>query len=43
MGRKNDMNYFETFVELAGYSCQAADLLNNIMNNFKVDELKETG
>jgi len=41
MGRKNDMNYFETFVELAGYSCQAADLLNNIMNNFKVDELKE--
>ena len=40
MARKMDANYFDTFVELAGYSCQAANLLDNIMNNFRADELK---
>lgn len=40
MARKKDTNYFDTFVELADYSCQAAYLLNNIMNNFRADELK---
>lgn len=40
MARKKDANYFDTFVELAGYSCQAANLLDNIMNNFRADELK---
>lgn len=41
MARKKDMNYFNDFVELAGYSCKAADLLNEIMNNFRVDNLKK--
>jgi len=40
MARKNDVNYFNTFVELAGYSCKAANLLNEIMNNFKAHELE---
>ncbi|MFA5523305.1 MAG: DUF47 family protein [Tissierellales bacterium] len=41
MDRKKGVNYFNTFVELADYSCQAANLLNEIVNNFKADELKE--
>jgi len=41
MARKNDVNYFNTFVELAEYSCRAAELLNKILNNFKEDELQE--
>jgi predicted phosphate transport protein (TIGR00153 family) len=41
MARKKDVNYFNSFVKLAEYSCQAADLLNEIMNNFQVDELKD--
>ena len=40
MAKKNDANYYETFVELSGYACQAANLLNEIMNDFKSDELK---
>jgi len=40
MSRKKDMNYYDAFVELAGYSCKAANLLNEIMNNFQVNELK---
>ena len=41
MARKKDINYFDTFVELTGYSCQAAYLLNDVMNNFHADELKD--
>ncbi|SCG83041.1 UPF0111 protein [Proteiniborus sp. DW1] len=41
MARKKDVNYFDTFVELAEYSCQAANLLNEIVNNFKADELQQ--
>ncbi len=41
MKRKNDVNYFDAFVELVQYSCQAADLLNDIMNNFKAEELSK--
>lgn len=40
MARKKEVNYFNTFVELVGYSCRAADLLNEIMNNFNPDELQ---
>ena len=36
---KNDMNYFEAFVDLVGFSCQAADLLNDIMHNFNAEDL----
>jgi len=39
MARKKDINYFDAFVELAGYSCKAANLLNDIMNNFNADDL----
>lgn len=41
MARKKDINYFDAFVELVGYSCQAANLLNEIMNNFNADELHD--
>jgi len=36
MARKKDSYYFDTFVELVNYSCQAANLLNQIMNNSKL-------
>lgn len=39
MALKKDNNYFNSFVELAGYSCKAANLLNEIMNKFNADEL----
>ncbi len=39
MARKKSTNYFDSFVELAGFSCQAADLLCKIMNNFNSNEL----
>lgn len=41
MKRKNDVNYFDAFVQLVQYSCQAANLLNDIMNNFKAEELSK--
>lgn len=40
MARKKDVNYFNTFVELAEYSCQAASLLNEIITNFNAEELQ---
>ncbi|OPZ94361.1 MAG: putative pit accessory protein [Firmicutes bacterium ADurb.Bin419] len=40
MARKKDEYYYDTFVELVQYSCKAAELLNQIMHNFKVDELE---
>lgn len=40
MARKKDVNYFDTFVELAEHSCQAANLLNEILNDFNADELQ---
>jgi predicted phosphate transport protein (TIGR00153 family) len=39
MARKEDINYFDTFVELAGYSCKAADLLNKIMRHYNAETL----
>ncbi|QOX64031.1 DUF47 family protein [Anoxybacterium hadale] len=41
MAIKKDDNYFGTFVELVNYSCQAANLLSEIMHNFNPDELEE--
>ncbi|NLW55709.1 MAG: DUF47 family protein [Firmicutes bacterium] len=40
MAKKNE-NYFHTFVELVKYSCDAAQLLNEIMNNFQAAEVEE--
>ena len=39
MARKKDEYYYDTFVELVEYSCKAADLLNQIVTNFKADQL----
>ncbi len=39
MARKKNEDYFEVFVKLADYSCQAADLLNAIMNRFNPAEI----
>jgi len=41
MARSKNVNYFDGFVELVEYSCKAANLLNEIMNNFKQDELQK--
>lgn len=41
MAIKKEDGYFGTFVELVNYSCQAANLLNEIMHNFNPDELEE--
>lgn len=41
MALKKDMNYFDSFVDLVEYSCKAADLLNQIMNNYNADELEK--
>lgn len=40
MARKKEDNYFTTFVELVQYSCDAAVLLNEIINDFKVEGLE---
>jgi predicted phosphate transport protein (TIGR00153 family) len=40
MAHKYD-KYFSTFVEMVGYSCEAAHLLKEILNDFKPDELSE--
>lgn len=41
MARKKNEYYYDTFVELVDYSCQAANLLNDIMNNFDAAKLHE--
>lgn len=40
MARKKEENYFATFAELVQYSCEAAVLLAEIINDFKVEELE---
>lgn len=41
MARKKDESYFDTFVELVGYSCKAANLLNEIMNHYDAETLPQ--
>jgi predicted phosphate transport protein (TIGR00153 family) len=41
MARKKRVDYFETFVNLVEYTCQAAELLKDIMTNYNMAELKE--
>jgi len=41
MAIKKDDTYFNTFVELVNYSCEAANLLSDIMHNYNPDELEE--
>ena len=40
MAKKKDVNYFDTFVELVQYSCDAAILLNEIVNDCHTSELE---
>jgi len=40
MAKKNE-NYFHSFIEMVTYSCDAAKLLNEIMNNFQAGEVEE--
>ena len=35
MSKKQDDFYFQNFIECAGYSCQAAHLLKEILSDFK--------
>ena len=39
MGRNKSNNYFDEFINLVDYSCKAATLLNNFVNNFDINEL----
>ena len=40
MAKKRNENYFATFVALVQYSCDAAILLNEIVNDFHANELE---
>lgn len=39
MARKNEYNYFDKFVKLSEYCCASAELLDEIIQNFKIGEL----
>lgn len=41
MSIRKDDSYFSTFVDLVNYSCDAANLLTEIMHNYNPDELEE--
>jgi len=41
MARKNEFNYFDGFVKLSEYSCDAAKMLDEILNDFNNDTLQE--
>ncbi|HOQ07343.1 MAG TPA: DUF47 family protein [Clostridiales bacterium] len=41
MSRKKGETYFDTFVELVGYSCKAANLLKEILNNYNAEMLPQ--
>lgn len=39
--RKKSFNYFESFINMIDYSCQAIEMLHTILNNFDKNNLKE--
>ena len=39
MSKKQDEYFFKSFIECAEYACQAAHLLESVMDNFDPDEL----
>lgn len=41
MARKKDMDYFDGFVSLVNYSCEAAAFLEQILGNYSLDGLGE--
>lgn len=40
MARKKEYNYFDKFVVLSEYCCQAAKLLDETLGNFKVEDIQ---
>ena len=40
MSKKQDDFYFQNFIECAGYSCQAAHLLKEILSDFRPEDTK---
>ena len=40
MSKKQDDFYFQNFIECAGYSCQAAHLLKEILSDFKPEDTR---
>ncbi|MEG1584628.1 MAG: DUF47 family protein [Anaerovorax sp.] len=42
MNRRRHVDYFQGFVELVDYSCEAAILLDKIFHKFDTEELEET-
>jgi hypothetical protein len=41
MARKNEYDYFESFVRLSEYCCEAAKMLDEVLINFNADTLEE--
>ncbi len=41
MARKNEFNYFDGFVKLSEYCCDAAKMLDEILKEFNADTLQE--
>ena len=41
MARKNDFDYFDKFVELSEYCCKAANMLEDILDNYNANDLKK--
>ena len=41
MARKKDEKYYDMFVEMVDYSCQAAEYLKEIINNYDPDKIKD--
>ena len=41
MSKKQDDFYFQNFIECAGYSCQAAHLLKEILSDFRPEDGRE--
>lgn len=40
MSKKQDDFYFQNFIECAGYSCQAAHLLKEILSDFRPEDTR---
>ncbi len=41
MARKNEFDYFDSFVKLSEYCCDAAKMLDDVLINFNVNTLEE--
>lgn len=41
MARKNEFDYFDSFVNISGYCCDAAKMLDEVLINYNVETLEE--